>query len=85
MSAAPAALCGLAGRKGAIAAGSDADFIVWDPDAAFTVVADRLQQRHKITPYAGRRLRGVVHATFVRGVRVWHEGRLDHERQGLLL
>jgi allantoinase len=85
MSAAPAALCGLAGRKGTIAAGADADLTVWDPDAVFTVDAERLQQRHKITPYAGRQLRGAVHSTVLRGVRVWHEGRLEHDPRGVLL
>jgi allantoinase len=85
MSAAPARLCGLAERKGAIAPGRDADLVVWDPDAWLTVDAERLQQRHKMTPYAGRRLRGVVRATYVRGVRVWNEGRLAEAGQGRLL
>ena len=39
MSAAPARLAGLDSRKGAIAVGYDADVIVWDPDAEFTVDA----------------------------------------------
>ncbi len=37
MAAAPARLAGLAGRKGVLAAGADADFVVFDPDAAWTV------------------------------------------------
>jgi len=85
MSAAPAALAGFAGRKGVIAAGADADFVVWDPDAEFTVDASTLQQRHKLTPYAGRRLRGVVHETFVRGERIWTQGRLAQAGLGQLL
>jgi len=67
LSAAPAALAGLAHRKGTIAEGFDADFVVWDPDASFTVDVSRLRQRHKRTPYAGLILKGVVHETYVRG------------------
>jgi allantoinase len=85
MSAAPASLAGLADRKGAIAIGRDADLIVWDPDAAFTVDAAALQQRHKLTPYAGRRLTGVVRTTLLRGERVWNDGRLASAGGGQLL
>ena len=74
MSEAPAALAGLAPRKGRIAAGHDADLVIWDPDAEWTVEPSRLQQRHKLTPYAGRRLRGTVRETWVRGARVWIDG-----------
>jgi allantoinase len=85
MSAGPAALCGLAGRKGVLAPGADADLVVWDPDRSFGVVAGDLQQRHKITPYEGQWLRGQVHTTFVRGMRVWHAGSLDRGGEGLLI
>jgi allantoinase len=67
LSTAPAALAGLAHRKGAIAEGFDADLVVWDPDATFTVDPLRLRQRNKCTPYAGLTLKGVVHETYVRG------------------
>ena len=67
MAAIPAKLAGLSGRKGAIAPGCDADFVVWDPAEEFTVDPQALQHRHKLTPYAGRRLRGVVKKTFLRG------------------
>jgi allantoinase len=85
MSEAPAELAGLSGRKGRIAPGYDADLVMWDPDSEFTVDASRLQQRHKLTPYAGRRLRGAVCATFVRGRRVWERGALVQPRGGILL
>jgi allantoinase len=71
MSLAPAALAGQSDRKGAIAVGRDADLVAWDPDAEFTVDPSRLQQRHKATPYEGRRLRGIVRKTFLRGQMVW--------------
>lgn len=67
MCAAPARLASLSGRKGAITPGGDADLVVWDPDAAFVVDAAALHQRHKVTPYAGRRLNGTVLATWARG------------------
>jgi allantoinase len=67
MCPAPARLAGIDGRKGAIAAGMDADLVVWDPDAEFVVDEAALRQRHKHSPYAGRRLRGRVTATYARG------------------
>jgi len=85
MSAAPAALAGLDGRKGRLAVGCDADLVVWDPTAGHTVNAARLQQRHKITPYAGRSLRGVVRATYLRGERIWADGDVTRAGSGLLL
>ncbi len=72
MSGAPAALAGLSDRKGAIAPGRDADFVAWDPDVEFLVDPCTLQQRHKVTPYAGRRLRGIVRKTFLRGRCIWN-------------
>ena len=69
----PARLAGF-GRKGRIAAGCDADLVVFDPDGRFVVEPDRLRQRHPVTPYAGMTLLGVVRQTFVRGVCVYDSG-----------
>ena len=85
MSERPAALAGLGHRKGRIAQGLDADLIVWDPDAEFVVDPERLQQRHKVTPYANRRLRGRVVTTFVRGARVWDHQSIVGPSMGSLL
>jgi allantoinase len=74
MSAAPARLAGLEHRKGAIAPGRDADLVIWDPDAEFTVDPARLHHRHKLTPYAGRRLRGAVRETWLSGEPVAIDG-----------
>ena len=71
MSARPARLAGLQDRKGALAPGYDADIVLWDPDARFTVDAGKLLHRHKVTPYAGRELFGRVSATYVGGRRIF--------------
>jgi allantoinase len=75
MSERPARFAGLAGRKGRLAPGHDADVVVWDPDAVFTVQADDLHFRHKLSPYLGRRLEGRVVQTWLRGRRIYHGGR----------
>jgi allantoinase len=64
MAAAPARLAGLP-DKGAIAVGKDADLVAFAPDAAWTV--GQLEHRTPVTPYAGRRLYGVVRRTWLRG------------------
>ena len=84
MCAAPAQLAGLSDRKGTLSVGADADFVIWDPDAQFTVVPERLQQRHKLTPYAGMSLRGVVDSTYLRGRAVYERG-VVHDGGGRLL
>ncbi len=71
MCSGPARLVGLGHRKGAIAAGRDADLVLLDPDAASTVEPASLYHRHPVTPYAGRVLHGVVRATYLRGQLAW--------------
>jgi allantoinase len=71
MAAAPAELAGLEGRKGAFAAGADADIVVFDPDAEWTVAKRHLHFRHKLSPYLGAQLRGQVQETWLRGAPVY--------------
>ena len=74
MSDAPARLAGLDGRKGRIAPGLDADLVRWQPEATFVVEGAKLRHRHKVTPYEGQRLAGVVQATYRRGEAVFERG-----------
>ena len=75
MAAAPAELARLP-DKGVIAAGRDADLIVFDDAARVAVTPAAIHHRHKVTPYAGETLRGQVVATYLRGARVAEGGRL---------
>ena len=78
----PAELLGISSTKGAIAAGRDADLVVVDPDATFTVDPSALHDRHRLTPYEGRQLTGVVEATYLRGSLVYRSGAFEKSPGG---
>ncbi|RLU03611.1 MAG: allantoinase AllB [Ketobacter sp.] len=67
MAQTPADIAGLGNFKGRIAAGYDADFLVFDTQAQQTVTADTIKHKHKISPYLGKILTGVVTETWLRG------------------
>jgi allantoinase len=81
----PARLAGLDHRKGVIAEGFDADFVVWDTEESFRVEPSMLRHRHSLTPYAGQTLRGVVLATYLRGELVYDRGNFPTRPTGALL
>jgi allantoinase len=81
----PARLAGLDRRKGSIAVGCDADFAIWNPDEKFRVDPVQLHHRHKITPYAGRELKGMVATTFLRGRKIFERGEFSASPIGHVL
>lgn len=85
LSSAPARWVGLEGRKGLIANGYDADLVVWNPAKQFTVDGAALHHRHKLTPYQGRVLAGVVEKTFLRGRKIYDSGEFIGKPRGVLL
>jgi len=85
MSVGPAKLARLENRKGKIEVGYDADFVIWDPLAKFTVATKNIMHKNKLTPYIGQELFGVIHSTIVGGETVWHEGAISHPAKGKLL
>jgi allantoinase len=82
MGSAPAALAGFSQKIGALEAGREATFVVFDPKAEFTVTVERLHYRHAISPYIGETLRGVVQATYLRGEAVFQDGQLANKAAG---
>ncbi len=75
----PARLMGLHPRKGALAEGSDADLVIWDPQATGTISAASHHQSCDHTPYEGFELRGLPSAVIAGGGVRYSDGRLDVE------
>jgi allantoinase len=85
MAVAPAKLIGLDQRKGTICPGAEADLVVFDPQARQIVRGAGLFHRHKLTPYEGLELVGRVHTTYLRGRRIYDDGRIVDPPDGQTL
>lgn len=70
----PARIFGLAPQKGRIEVGADADLVLFDPRKAWTLSASDLHMGADFSPFEGRRVRGAVIRTLVRGRTVWADG-----------
>jgi allantoinase len=73
---APARRFGLTPAKGQLTAGADADLALLDPTAEWTLHRDDLLDRHRLSPFVGRPLRGRVVRTLLRGRTIVRDGRL---------
>ena len=82
LAAAPARRFGLAPGKGALGVGADADLALVDPAATWTIDRDDLLDRHRLSPFAGRTLRGRVVRTILRGRTIARDGRVVGEPCG---
>jgi dihydropyrimidinase len=81
--AAPARIFGMYPRKGAIAPGSDADIVVWDPSTSSRLTLESIDDGLDWTPYDGIEVPGMMRYVLARGDRVVEEGRfMDTGHQG---
>jgi dihydropyrimidinase len=67
LSAGPARAFGLYPRKGALAAGSDADIVVWDPSTRSRIDGSQLHDGLGHSPYDGLELDGSIRVTLIGG------------------
>jgi dihydropyrimidinase len=66
-STAPARIFGMYPKKGAIAAGSDADLVIWDPSSLYTISAQTHHMRVDYSMFEGFEVKGNVRTVLSRG------------------
>jgi len=71
--------------KGGIRVGADADLAFVDLSVTKPLEAGELLDRHRLSPYVGRDLRGSVRRTMVRGKTVFKDGELIGKPEGRFL
>lgn len=81
----PAKLYGLYPRKGAIAAGSDADIVVYDPAADHVLRGAELASKAGYTPFEGFETAGSIRTVYLRGTPAVERGEVVGERNGQYL
>jgi dihydropyrimidinase len=65
---------GMAGRKGVIAPGADADIVVWDPDLTITATQSNRHGNVDYTPYEGMTFTGAPASVYIRGNLAYRDG-----------
>jgi dihydropyrimidinase len=75
VSTGPARMFGLYPGKGTIAVGSDADLVVWDPNAETTITNRALHHNVDYTLYEGMKVRGRPETVTLRGDAIVAVGR----------
>ena len=74
-STAPARIFGMYPKKGTIAAGSDADIVLWDPNAEHTISAATHNMRVDYSMFEGFKVRGNARKVYSRGELIVENGK----------
>ncbi len=78
----PAKLFGMYPQKGVLAVGSDADIVVWDPQARWVISAAAQTQAVDYNPYEGMAVTGKADTVLLNGEAVVEGGVLVKEKTG---
>ena len=70
---------GMAGKKGVLAPGADADIVVWDPDLTITATQSNRHGNVDYTPYEGMTFTGAPASVYVRGNLAYRDGEVIAE------
>jgi allantoinase len=81
----PAKFLRLEMRKGKIKKDFDADIVIWDPDKEIILRDKDIYHRHKISPYAGLKLKGQVRQTIINGKIVFDRNNFIELNSGRIL
>ena len=71
--------------KGDLAAGYDADIVLFDPDKSFVVRAAESESTQGYTPFEGQELSGKVVSTYLRGNLIYDKGKIVGPPRGKYL
>ena len=63
----------------------DADVAIFDLKQEYVLQRDQLLDRHKLSPYVGRKFRGLVKRTIIRGQTVFADGKIVGNFRGKLI
>ena len=72
---------GLSHIKGDLKVGMDGDIAVFDDEAEWIVNGDRVLWRNRISPYFGKKVRGLVKETWIRGQKVFCSEGVDADNE----
>lgn len=77
-----ARLYGVYPRKGTLQAGSDADLVIWDPEAEWEITAGNQVSRCDYSPFQGFRVKGRAEQVYLRGTLAARDGNVVNEYLG---